>query len=468
LVEKAAWKLDEHRRGSVFAGEGAARGMAIDPSDLAQTADLTFADAFDHLDLWRGGDDTGWATDFFYNPLHGKGYSFADQAEQEWYINVNYGPTKNIRPWSVSDGILSITASEADAATQALLGGYAYTSGSLNTYHSFSQLYGYFEMRAKLPAGQGLWPAFWLLPEDGSWPPELDVMEVLGNAMTQLHLTSHSGASGHHTQKSTNVTVADMSKHYHTYGVDWEADRITWCFDHQKVWSVKTPADMNKAMYMVVNLAVGGYWPGNADDTTHFPATLKIDYIRAYQSLPEIDLTLKADGTAHQILEGGTGDDTFKAGDNSVVMTGFAGDDTFVFGAVPKHAGHITDFTPGADKVDVAALLHEAHYHGTHPFADGYLKLTHTAAGNMRLYFDDDGAKGPHEAMLLTRLDHLSPSDLHKGDFILTHATQHMSDVAPNAATPDDAATSPPDNGSSFLERVVAAVSHMPSDFLFG
>jgi beta-glucanase (GH16 family) len=443
--------------------------MAIDPTDLAQTADLTFADEFTRLDLWRGGDDKGWATDFFYNPLHGKGYSFADQAEQEWYINVNYGPTKNIRPWSVSNGILNLTAAPTDAATQALLGGYAYTSGSLNSYHSFSQLYGYFEMRAKLPAGQGLWPAFWLLPKDGSWPPELDVMEVLGNAMTQLHLTSHSGASGHHTQKSTSVTVADMSKHYHTYGVDWEADRITWYFDHQKVWSVKTPADMNKAMYMVVNLAVGGYWPGNADDTTPFPATLKIDYIRAYQSLPEIDLTLKADGTAHQILKGGTGDDTFKAGVNSVVMTGFAGDDIFVFGKVPKHAGHITDFTPGTDKIDLTALLNAAHYDGARPFADGYLTLTHTAAGNTRLWFDGDGTKGPQDAALVTRLDHLSPSDIHKADFILAHTATHPSDAAPSidAPTPDDAATPPLDHSYSLLERAIAAASHMPLDFLF-
>src|SRR4030095_7896236 len=77
-----------------------------------------------------------------------------------------------------------------------------------------------------------------------------------------------------------------MSLGYHTYGVDWEPDYITYYFDGQQVFKAPTPADMNEPMYMIANLAVGGYWPGNANSTTPFPAQMKIDYIRAYSNTP--------------------------------------------------------------------------------------------------------------------------------------------------------------------------------------
>jgi beta-glucanase (GH16 family) len=157
-----------------------------------------------------------------------------------------------------------------------------YVSGEVNTVHSFSQTYGYFEMRAELPKGQGFWPAFWLMPTDGSWPPELDAMEVLGSNTTALVTSVHSAATGAHTTTNLFTTIPDASAGFHTYGVDWEPDHITWYFDGQKVFQTATPADLNKPMYMIANLAVGGYWPGNADGTSS--AQMQIDYIRAYAS----------------------------------------------------------------------------------------------------------------------------------------------------------------------------------------
>src|SRR6202030_3710079 len=110
-----------------------------------------------------------------------------------------------------------LTAAPADPSIQPFINNYQYTSGEINTYHSFSQLYGYFEMRAELPAGQGYWPAFWLLPANGSWPPEIDAMEVLGNDPTTLYTTVHTNSTGTHTSSGIGTIVANTSTGFHTY-----------------------------------------------------------------------------------------------------------------------------------------------------------------------------------------------------------------------------------------------------------
>jgi beta-glucanase (GH16 family) len=255
-------------------------------------ATLTFNDDFNSLSLWNGSSGT-WDTTFAFRPWNGNGGSLPSNGEQEWYINANYGPTASVTPWTVSGGILTLTAARVDPSIAPLLGytdpglpamgSYQFTSGMIETNHSFSQTYGYFEMRAELPAGQGFWPAFWLMPQDGSWPPELDVMEVMGNDPTTLYTTVHTAQTGSHTSSGVGSVVADMSKGFHTFAVDWEADKITWYFDGKPVYQVATPADMNKPMYMIANLALGGDWAGYPDATTPFPAVYAIDYIRAYR-----------------------------------------------------------------------------------------------------------------------------------------------------------------------------------------
>jgi len=249
------------------------------------TAQLTFNDEFNSLSLWNGSSGT-WATSFWYQDANSNGATLAGNGEKEWYINANYAGTSSVTPWTVSNGVLDIRAAPASAAISSQINGYQYTSGEVNTYHSFSQTYGYFEMKAELPAGQGLWPAFWLLPKDGSWPPELDVMEVLGKDPGTLYTTVHTSESGAHTQSSIGTSVANTASGYHTYGVDWEADKITFYFDGKQVFQTDTPADMHKPMFMLANLAVGGGWPGDPDATTPWPADMKIDYIRAWDSNP--------------------------------------------------------------------------------------------------------------------------------------------------------------------------------------
>ena len=253
--------------------------MTIDPKKLSETATLTFSDDFNSLSLWNGTSGT-WTTKYPFAPE--KGSTLPSNGEQEWYINSMYAPTNAVKPWTVSNGVLTLTAQPASGSVQPLIDGYQYTSGMINTYNTFTQTYGYFEMRAQLPAGQGLWPAFWLLQADMSWPPEIDAMEVLGHDMTTLYTAAHTNVTGSHTSKGGTIKVPDMSKGFHTYGVDWQADYITYYFDGKEVWKTATPADLNEPMYMIANLAVGGHWPGKVDSTTPFPAEMKIDYIRAY------------------------------------------------------------------------------------------------------------------------------------------------------------------------------------------
>jgi beta-glucanase (GH16 family) len=238
---------------------------------------MTFDDEFNSLSLHSSSGGT-WNTSFAWAGQTGATLT----GELEWYINSAYAPTSAVHPWTVSNGILDLTAAPTDASTLQAIGNHPYTSGMLTTSNSFAQTYGYFEMRAELPVGKGLAPAFWLLPEDGSWPPELDVMEVIGSNPTALVTTVHSNSTGHPTAVGETTTVADTTVGFHTYGVDWEPDTITWYFDGNEVFQTATPADMRKPMFMVLNLAVGGVWPGAPDGSTAFPASMQIDFVHAY------------------------------------------------------------------------------------------------------------------------------------------------------------------------------------------
>src|SRR4029453_2743141 len=102
-----------------------------------------------------------------------------------------YAPTASVKPWTVSNGVLSITTAKADPAIKPYINKYDYTSGLISSYNSFSQQYGYFEMSAQLPRGPGFWPGFWLVPSNGGWPPEIDIFEVLGNDTKSLWTAVH-------------------------------------------------------------------------------------------------------------------------------------------------------------------------------------------------------------------------------------------------------------------------------------
>ncbi|WP_111564870.1 family 16 glycosylhydrolase [Rhizobium sp.] len=247
--------------------------LTLDRSALT----MTFADEFDSLSLHSGGQGT-WDAKFWW--ASEKGSTLPDNAEEQWYINPSYAGTALVNPFSVHDGVLTITAAQTPAALAGQLEGFDYTSGMLNTHSTFAQTYGYFEIRADMPTEQGVWPAFWLLPEDGSWPPELDVVEMRGQDPNTVHVTAHSAASGSHTMDQTAVNVAS-TEGFHTYGVLWDQDQIVWYFDDVAIAHADTPDDMHDPMYMIVNLAVGGIAGSPADGLPN-GSEMKIDYIHAY------------------------------------------------------------------------------------------------------------------------------------------------------------------------------------------
>lgn len=163
------------------------------------------------------------------------------------------------------------------------MGGMPYTSGMISSYGKFAQQYGWFEIRAKFPKGKGFWPAFWLLPPTKDWPPEIDVLEILGHETDRVYMTNHwRTADGKHEGKGDSYKGPDFAADYHTFAIDWEPDSITWYVDGKERYRTTEhiPAE---PMYLLANLAVGGDWPGMPDATTVFPGVMEIDYIRVYK-----------------------------------------------------------------------------------------------------------------------------------------------------------------------------------------
>lgn len=174
--------------------------------------------------------------------------------------------------------------------------GAPYTSARLTTAGKFDVKYGKIEMRAKLPYGKGIWPAFWMLGSDiGSnpWPNsgEIDIMEYVGtNAPNTVYGTIHgpgySGAGG----LSAAYTIGEnISNAYHTFSIEWEPNVIRWYVDNN-LYHTRTSADIggnkwvfDKPFFLLLNLAVGGNWPGYPDASTAFPQKYAIDYVRVFQ-----------------------------------------------------------------------------------------------------------------------------------------------------------------------------------------
>lgn len=173
-----------------------------------------------------------------------------------------------------------------------------YTSARLISKNKFSSTYGRFEARLKIPFGQGIWPAFWMLGNDidsAGWPTcgEVDIMENIGREPNIIHGTIHgpgySGGNGPSSSYSlpNNQPFADS---FHTFAVEWEPNVVRFYCDGI-LYSTRTPADLpagktwvfDHPFFILINVAVGGSWPGNPDATTAFPQTMQIDYVRVYQ-----------------------------------------------------------------------------------------------------------------------------------------------------------------------------------------
>ena len=179
----------------------------------------------------------------------------------------------------MNDGQLSLTA------RQRPYNGYSYTSGVVATFDRFNFTYGRAEIRARVPRGQGYFPAFWLAPQDKSVRAEIDVMEILGQEPDRVYMTMHyTTEDGRHYEPGNAWKGPDFSAGYHTFAVDWQPGSVVWYVDGVER-ARQTVGVPSTSMYLIANLAIGGPWPGAPDATTPFPGTFDIDYIRVYQDV---------------------------------------------------------------------------------------------------------------------------------------------------------------------------------------
>ncbi len=182
-------------------------------------------------------------------------------------------------------------------------GGASYTSGKVNSQDKADFMYGKVEVRAKVPEGQGLWPAIWMMPTDqslyGYWPTcgEIDIMEILGHDVKTSYSTVHFGSPHNQEQGYYTLTEGSFADDFHVFSVEWEPDAMRFYVDDQMTLELTDwfcsfnglerldfPAPFDQQFYLQLNLAVGGDWPGNPDETTDFEhAAFEIDYVRVYQ-----------------------------------------------------------------------------------------------------------------------------------------------------------------------------------------
>ena len=257
-----------------------AENTAVSPGG---TLNLVWSDEFDAVKL----DPEVW----FFESEDGSQYGIPGWGnnELEWYLPDNA---------ELNGGRLIITAREQPQS------GKNYTSARINTRARFAFRYGRIEARARLPAGQSLWPAFWLLPQDdsyGSWAAsgEIDVMEAVNlgaSGGNTVYGTIHYGGvwPNNVSTGDSYLAATDVTTDFHDYVLEWDATEFRWYVDGvlysaQNFWnstSAPYPAPFDQSFYIVLNLAVGGDWPGSPDAATVFPVTMEVEYVRVYSGAP--------------------------------------------------------------------------------------------------------------------------------------------------------------------------------------
>jgi beta-glucanase (GH16 family) len=258
---------------------------AVDNFDVSpgDTLTLVWADEFDAARL----DPEVW----FFENGDGSQYGIPGWGNNElqWYLEDSA---------ELRDGLLVITAREES------VGGKNYSSARLNTRDRFAFKYGRIEARIRFPGGQGIWPAFWMLPQDdvyGTWAAsgEIDIVEAVnlgGSGGNTVFGTIHFGGEFPANVFAGNeyLVPTDATAEFHTYALEWDAAEMRWYVDGilystQNSWSTAAapfPAPFDERFYILFNLAVGGNLPGAPSAATEFPVTMEVDYVRVYSGEP--------------------------------------------------------------------------------------------------------------------------------------------------------------------------------------
>lgn len=233
----------------------------------AQSWSLVWSDEFNGQSI----DSANWTYD-----IGGSGWG---NNELEYYTNLSTNAAID------NDNLLIVAKKES-------YGGKDYTSARLKSQDLQNWTYGKIEARIKLPEGQGLWPAFWMLGKNisqVSWPKcgEIDIMEHINMEKT-VYANMHWDNNGYANYGGN--TYCDATQ-YHVYAVEWNASAIKWFLDGNKYWegnisnNINGTEEFHLPFFIILNLAVGGSWPGDPDSTTLFPDTMFVDYVRVYQEV---------------------------------------------------------------------------------------------------------------------------------------------------------------------------------------
>lgn len=217
---------------------------------------------------------------------------YAGTAPDKVYTKCDHEENKELQCYkpanaTESGGLLNLTAKkESTTCTNGMT--YAYSSGLLQTRGRFDFLYGYAEARIKTVKGQGLWPAFWMIASDLTWPPETDIMEQTGDKPTvNREANAVYSPTNYADWELYEYNGPDFTAGFHTYGLNWQPGILEWYVDGQKVAQTKdvtwVPA---KQMYLVLNLAVGGNLPGSPNSATPFPSDMQVDYVKVWKVKP--------------------------------------------------------------------------------------------------------------------------------------------------------------------------------------
>jgi beta-glucanase (GH16 family) len=172
----------------------------------------------------------------------------------------------------IDNGCLTLTARKE------AMGGHQYTSGMVQTFGKLEVLYGRIEAKISLPVAQGIFPAFWLTTDSDLH--EIDVLEMVGCEPGNIYGVCHYKKNNRATKTYGMIHIIDPCE-FHVYAVEWETDEVRWYVDDTQFFSTITGVP-DEALYVILTLAVGGVWPGNPDQTTQLPLSMKVDYIRIY------------------------------------------------------------------------------------------------------------------------------------------------------------------------------------------
>jgi len=231
-----------------------------------------------------------WSDEFNYEGAPDPDKWNFEIGDNGWGNNEWQYYTDRLENARVGDSVLTITAREENYE------GADYTSARMITYENDHYWqYGRVEARIKMPEGQGIWPAFWMLGknifEGTTWPAtgEIDILEMIGGGENDsiLHGTAHWDEGGHVYQGDSVTHSEKLSQDFHTYAIEWDEQQIKWFFDCEQYYSLSIQSsamsEFDAPFFILLNIAVGGDWPGYPDETTEFPQTMKVDYVRVYQ-----------------------------------------------------------------------------------------------------------------------------------------------------------------------------------------